>query len=106
MELECLSVEMSYRGDEFPHRRCRRLGMALCGLEIEPAISGQGDIGVLVAVPHMGGPALCDSEWQGCPGSETHGCPMHSAGCDLARGVIDVDEIQHDIAGVDLVGGQ
>ena len=51
--LECSWIEMPYRGAEITHRACRGDDLAVDWPEVEPPLSGQGDVGILVAVAHV-----------------------------------------------------
>ena len=68
-------IEMPYRGAEITHSACCGDDLAVDWPEVEPPLSGQGDVGIFVAVPHVGRPALCDSEPTRRPGAETHTGP-------------------------------
>ncbi len=68
-------IEMPYRGAEITHGACCGDDLAVDWPEVEPPLPGQGDIGVLVAVPHVGSLALCHGERTRRPGAETHTGP-------------------------------
>src|SRR5271166_3348393 len=101
MVFERSLIEMRYSSAEVVHRRSRL--DAVGGVEIEAALLGKADVGVLVAVPYVGGQAIRDDERASRPSAETYSCS--ASGRHVGRRV-GIAEPQHDVAVVDLLCGQ